>query len=193
MVSYQKNSRLRVPRRSRFATTAWTRDLLGKSGQRRRTAGFTLVEIMVVVMIISILAALGVPALIRVQTKAKTSVLVNDLRVFAAAFDAHAQESGGWPADLDAGVFPAGMSGRLSEVSWQRKTPIGGKYNWENDQLHGGIRPRAAIAITATDDAPLLEDADLWLEIDRALDDGNLSTGNFRIGANSEPVYIVLL
>lgn len=158
----------------------------------RRNAGFSLVEVMVVVMIISMLAALGVPAIIRVKTKAKVSVIVSDLRVFASAFDAHAQESGGWPAEVDAGVFPAGLAGRLNDVSWQRKTPIGGKYNWENDQLHGGIRPRAAIAISDTDDAPLIEDGDLWLEIDRALDDGNLSTGNFRIGANSEPVYIIL-
>ncbi len=160
--------------------------------RRRRNAGFSLVEVMVVVMIISMLAALGVPAIIRVKTKAKVSVIVSDLRVFASAFDAHAQESGGWPAEVDAGVFPAGLTGRLNDVSWQRKTPIGGKYNWENDQLHGGIRPRAAIAISDTDDAPLIEDGDLWLEIDRALDDGNLSTGNFRIGANSEPVYIIL-
>ena len=144
------------------------------------------------VMIISIVAALGVPAIIRVKSKAKISVIVNDLRTFAAAFDAYAQETGGWPAEVDAGLFPAGMSGRLGEVSWQRKTPIGGKYNWDSDQLHGGSRPRAAIAISATDDAPLIEDADLWLDLDRAIDDGNLSTGNFRLGANSEPVFIVL-
>lgn len=175
----------------RFQATAAPRASRGAK-RVRRDAGFSLVEVMVVVMIISMLAALGVPAIIRVKTKAKVSVIVSDLRVFASAFDAHAQESGGWPAEVDAGVFPAGMSGRLNEVSWQRKTPIGGKYNWENDQLHGGIRPRAAIAISDTDDAPLVEDVDLWLEIDRALDDGNLSTGNFRIGANSEPVYIIL-
>jgi prepilin-type N-terminal cleavage/methylation domain-containing protein len=164
----------------------------GQCGRNGRSAGFSLVEVMVVVMIISILAALGVPAIIRVKTKAKVSVIVSDLRTFSAAFDAHAQESGGWPAEVDAGVFPAGMTGRLNEVSWQRKTPIGGKYNWDYDQLHGGIRPRAAIAISNTDDAPLVEDADLWLEIDRAIDDGNLGTGNFRLGADSHPVFIVL-
>ncbi len=163
-----------------------------RPGSKGRSAGFSLVEVMVVVMIISMLAALGVPAIIRVKTKAKVSVIVSDLRTFSSAFEAHAQESGGWPAEVDAGEFPAGMTGRLNDVSWQRRTPIGGKYNWENDQLHGGIRPRAAIAISATDDSPLTEDLDLWLEIDRAVDDGNLSTGNFRVGANSEPVYVIL-
>ncbi len=161
--------------------------------RRPRNAGFSLVEVMVVVTIISMLAALGVPAIIRVKTKAKVSVIVSDLRVFASAFDAYAQESGGWPAEVDEGVFPAGMTGRLPEVAWQRTTPIGGKYNWDNDQLHGGIRPRAAIAISDAEGAPLVEDGDLWLEIDRAIDDGNLNTGNFRIGASSQPVYIVLL
>ncbi len=157
----------------------------------RRNSGFTLVEIMVVVTIISLLVALGVPAFLRVKVKAKANVAVSDLRTFAAAFDAYAQEQGGWPAEVDAGQMPAGMTGRLNEGAWMRVTPIGGKYNWDFDQMHAGVRFRAAIAISDTAGAALVEDADLWLAMDRAIDDGNLSTGNFRVGANSEPVFIV--
>lgn len=163
----------------------------GGAKRGRRNSGFTLVEIMVVVTIISLLVALGVPAFLRVKVKAKANVVVSDLRTFAAAFDAYAQENGGWPAEADAGVMPVGMTGRLNEAGWMRATPIGGKYNWDFDQMHGGVRFRAAIAISDTAEAALVEDADLWLAIDRAMDDGNLSTGNFRTGASSEPVFIV--
>jgi prepilin-type N-terminal cleavage/methylation domain-containing protein len=66
---------------------------------RLARAGFTLIEIMVVVVIISVLAAVAVPALQKVQRKAKTTTIVNDFRVFTAAFDSYAQEMGAWPPE----------------------------------------------------------------------------------------------
>ena len=53
----------------------------------REDAGFTLVEVMVVVLIISVLAMLSVPAVERVKRRAKTAVVVGDFRTFAAAFE----------------------------------------------------------------------------------------------------------
>ena len=57
--------------------------------------------------------------------------------------------------------------------------------------MHAGTRYRAAIAITATPAAPFGQDLDLLESVDRIIDDGNLATGNFRIGADDEPVFIV--
>src|SRR5205823_1419032 len=61
----------------------------------RSSGGFTLVEIMMVVLIISVLATLSIPVLQRVQRKTKTAAIMNDFRVFAAAFDTYAHETGG--------------------------------------------------------------------------------------------------
>ena len=45
---------------------------------------------MVVVLIISVLATISVPAIQRIQRKAKSTTIANDFRVFGAAFDTSA-------------------------------------------------------------------------------------------------------
>src|SRR3954470_3565467 len=116
--------------------------------------GFSLVEIMVVILIISVLATLTMPAVARRRRRAKTAVLVGDFRTFSAAFDSYAQEMGNWPAEAAVGVMPTGMAGRLNSTAWLRTTPMGGKYNWDNNQTHFGVKIRAAITINATAAAP---------------------------------------
>lgn len=153
--------------------------------------GFTLVEIMVVVLIVSVLAMAAVPAFARMKAKARTSTIVNDFRVFAAAFDAYAHETGNWPADAAAGVMPAEMAGRIDQDAWTRTTPLGGQYNWENDQMHFGTRYRACIVVSGTASAPLTLDVAAMVSIDRAIDDGNLLGGNFRVGTGLVPLFVV--
>jgi prepilin-type N-terminal cleavage/methylation domain-containing protein len=160
--------------------------------RRSSRLGFTLVELMVVVLLISVLTMLAVPGIKRVQTRAKTAVIVSDLRTFAAAFDTYAQENGSWPAETAAGVLPVEMTGHLNETAWLRTTPMGGKYNWENKQLHFGVRNQAAIAISATASAPLVLDVNQLYDIERELDGNNdLLTGTFRIGSGLNPLFIV--
>lgn len=146
---------------------------------------------MVVVTIISLLCAAAVPAMLNVKRRSLATSIGNDLRVFAAAFDAYAHEAGSWPAEVEAGVLPAEMASRLNSTSWLRVTVLGGHYNWDNSQMHAGTRYRAAIAISSTGSSPVVQDADLFEAIDRVVDDGNLNTGNFRLGSEDEPVFIV--
>jgi prepilin-type N-terminal cleavage/methylation domain-containing protein len=162
-----------------------------RSGGRRAGDGFALVEIMMVVAIISLLAALAVPSLERIQTEARATVIVSDLRVFAAAFQAYAQETGDWPAEVKQGIVPAEMTGRLSESAWLRTTPMGGKYNWERNQLHRGVRYAAAISIKKTKKAPLPLDVNQLLDIDCKIDDGDLLTGQFQRGSGNVPLFVI--
>lgn len=155
------------------------------------TGGFTLVEILVVVVIISLLAMLAIPSLQLVQRRARSSAVINDFRVFATAFETYAHEHGSFPAEVDAAVVPAGMETSLKVDAWQRVTPIGGHYNWEADQMHFGVRYKAAIAITGTADAPLTLDVNQLLDIDKAIDDGDLYNGNFRLGAGLCPLFVI--
>ena len=163
----------------------------GSAGRRGRRAGFTLVEILVTVTIISVLAALLVPTVQKLRLRTKTSVIIGDFRTFAAAFDTYAQEHGTWPAEAAVGTMPTGMADRLNATAWLRPTPMGGRYNWENNQLHFGVRYRAAIAISATGAAPLPLDVNQLLDLDRRGDDGNLLGGSFRIGSSLNPLFVV--
>jgi prepilin-type N-terminal cleavage/methylation domain-containing protein len=169
-----------------------TSRLVGRQRIPRSARGVGLVELMVVVLIISIIMALAVPSYQRVQKKAKATALVNDMRVFAAVFQAYAHENGSWPAEAVAGIVPGGITTQeLKSDVWTRTTPVGGKFDWENNQIHNGVRYRAAIAITDGDDLPLLIDLELFRLMDEALDDGNLNTGTFRLGENNCPLYIL--
>ena len=154
--------------------------------------GFTLVEIMVVVTIISLLAMLAVPTMQKIRRKARASAIANDFRVFSTAFLTYSHENGAWPAESAAGVVPTGMEPYLKGGVWTRVSPMGGRYNWDNKQLHqSGFTPRAAIAITGTGDSPILIDASQLAAIDEALDDGDLTTGNFRLGSGNAPLFVI--
>ena len=146
---------------------------------------------MVTVTIISLLAAVSVPAFQRVKRKTVATTIGNDLRTFAAAFDTYAHETGGWPAEVAAGVFPPEMAGRINATAWARTTPMGGQYNWDYKQTHYGTKYTAVIAVSETGSAPMPQDVDMLEAIDKVIDDGNLTTGNFRLGANDEPIFIV--
>src|SRR5437763_16721890 len=58
-----------------------------------RRGGFTLVEIMIVVAIIALLAAIAVPGFLRARKRSHASRILNDLRMIDAAVDQYAIES----------------------------------------------------------------------------------------------------
>jgi prepilin-type N-terminal cleavage/methylation domain-containing protein len=56
--------------------------------------GFTLVEIMIVVAIIALLAAIAVPGFLRARKRSQASRILNDLRLIDSAVDQYAIETG---------------------------------------------------------------------------------------------------
>jgi prepilin-type N-terminal cleavage/methylation domain-containing protein len=131
----------------------------------RPARGFTLVEIMIVVVIIGLLAAMAIPAFQRSRERSLAARFANDFRQFDSSFQRYATENGQWPATAAAGVIPTGMTGYLPE-SFTGTTPMGGNYRWLN-----GSNAVLLVNSNATDTVMLL--------VDTALDDGNLATGNF--------------
>ena len=73
--------------------------MLNKLNTKSR-AGFTLVEIMIVVAIIALLAAIAVPGFLRARKRSQASKIINDLRMIDAAIDQYAIETGKKSGDI---------------------------------------------------------------------------------------------
>jgi prepilin-type N-terminal cleavage/methylation domain-containing protein len=65
--------------------------MLNKLNERR--GGFTLVEIMIVVAIIALLAAIAIPGFLRARKRSQASRILNDLRAIDSAVDQYALET----------------------------------------------------------------------------------------------------
>lgn len=176
--------------RSSIISVRWSRHATEGPGVRAR--GFTLVEIMVVVTIISFLAMMAVPTISKVENRTRATALANNLRVFSEAFETYAAAKGLFPpSSATPGVLPTEMADRIKASAWSQASPLGGHYTWESDQVFGGSRCKAAISITSTADSTLTGNADQLEELDRMIDDGNLNTGNLIYGGSGSLVWIV--
>jgi prepilin-type N-terminal cleavage/methylation domain-containing protein len=65
--------------------------MLNKLNKKR--GGFTLVEIMIVVAIIALLAAIAVPGFLRARKRSQASRIINDMRLIDSAVDQYAIEN----------------------------------------------------------------------------------------------------
>ena len=150
----------------------------------RRESGFTLVEIMIVVAVIALLAAIAVPSFARARKRAQNAKFINALRIGSDAADLYAIENNGrYPADVSRGIVPPELASYLDPTfDWTGATPIGGRWDWE----FGVHSVTAAISVV---EGPT--DVERMTDIDRQFDDGNLNTGRFReLGAGRYAVIV---
>jgi prepilin-type N-terminal cleavage/methylation domain-containing protein len=99
---------------------------------RQPRCAFTLIELLIVVAIIAILAAIAVPNFLEAQTRAKVSRAKTDMRSFATAVEAYRVDYSRYPhyGRIDSAYviqFPAtvnDMADRMAFVSVGITTPI---------------------------------------------------------------------
>ena len=159
-------------------------DMRNRRERRHSRSGFTLVEIMIVVAIISLLAVLAIPSFLKARRRARATKIANDLRIFADGFIQYNLERGAYPEDTH-NTLPDGMEDYIKQEDWDADA-LGGHYNWEGPSWgEGGSYPYAGIALFET-----TADLDQLTEVDIIMDDGDLSTGNFRLTSNGRYTYI---
>jgi type IV pilus assembly protein PilA len=72
----------------------------------KKNKGFTLVEIMIVVVIIGLLAAMAVPAFQQVRKSSSEKAALNDLRQIAAAADQYFLDNGATQVTVTTSLVP---------------------------------------------------------------------------------------
>lgn len=147
--------------------------------QLSKQAGFTILEIMIVVGVLAVVASLALPSYVRSRQIAQNTQTLGDLRVFSDQLATFNVEARTWPDDTLPGRFPNKVGGvddfslaqAIKMEDWFRGPAIGGEYDWDMDV--NGVAAAVAIANPTADVLQLTK-------LDEKLDDGNLSTGAFR-------------
>lgn len=138
-----------------------------------RRAGFTLVEVMIVALIIGLLAAIAIPSFSKARHEAQIARFCNDLRQIIGALERQALNDGVYPPDRMPGQPPAGITNYLTRLTWTDQTCIGGLWDWDYGQMQFGCKAGVSVHQPAWTDAQMRE-------IDKRIDDGDLTTGHFR-------------
>jgi prepilin-type N-terminal cleavage/methylation domain-containing protein len=146
----------------------------GRAWTGRRTfpvAAMTLVEVMIVVAIIGILAAIAYPGFQRVRMNAQNGRYIADLRTAKGAYMQRCIELGNYPPDCTPAIIPVGMADYLGHFPWTSENSLGGLWDWDFKQF-GCV---AGVSVYQ----PKVSQAQM-LMIDKTIDDGDLSSGAFR-------------
>ena len=138
-------------------------------------AGFTLMEILIVVVILAILAAIVIPSFASATEDTRRTAFIQDLRAFEGAIMRYQVDHGEFPLDGGSGTVPSGLEPYVQQGKWEGGTPIGGVWDNETDDI---LTAGMGVHFNGTGET---RDSSYMEDIDLIIDDGDLSVGSFRV------------
>jgi prepilin-type N-terminal cleavage/methylation domain-containing protein len=121
-----------------------------KTARAVRLAGFTLVEIMIVVAVVGLLAAIAIPSFVHARTKSQATACINNLRQIESAVQQVAIEKGLHVGDTI--NFPDDITSfiKLNSNGQIPGCPAGGNYSLDTV----GAIPQAKCSLGTSVDPP---------------------------------------
>ena len=131
---------------------------------------FTLIELLIVVLIIAILAAIAIPNFMEFQTRAKVSRVKSDIRTMATGVEAYCVDEGTYPAsmaDNGTGIYyglfllttPIAYLSTIPRDPFGDKEVFGEKYKDYYEFGCGKVGVHASLWINYPNDTFMLESA----------------------------------
>lgn len=156
----------------------------------KHKSGFTLIELMIVVVIIAILALLVIPRLAIYSRRSKESAMVANLNRLREAIEKFKSDTGEYPASL-AGLYAVEGSNPAGSVSASGVMPgtYKGPYLGSQGGINGTPIPRnplvtSSITTADTTAAPTATPSANWSYTPA---DGKVSPANSGVNADGEP------
>jgi len=165
-------------------------------------SGFSLIELVIVVSVLSILAAVVAPQINKLVTKSKISRLENERKTIKDAVNTCYADVGVYPRDVGASRDPGLMSSSSVPTTyrskwegpyldrWPTTHPWGGTIDYNYGTYtgfnHDGTAGNEVYVILRNNFT-----RDILNKVDTELDDGNRNTGNIRHNGSSYMYYYI--
>ena len=120
----------------------------------KNRGGFTLVEIMIVVAIIALLAAIAVPNFLRARKRSQATRILEDLRMIDAAIDQYAIEANRVAGDTVTWTAIKNYLKVGSNLYTSGASVIGGSYSGATYTVDGAVSTPTGTSAALSDVAP---------------------------------------
>lgn len=166
---------------------------------RKSVNGFTIVELLIVIVVIGILASISVVAYTGIQARAQAAAIVSGINATEKAFNIYRAVSGtgNWWRETDANLRSGASDSSIANIiannpdfaDYLQEAPsaegLGTSSQWaydnDGDTYNGCSAASSGVGIYVAG----VTDTDVALAVDDAIDDGNLSCGKMRLWTTS--------